>query len=1343
MPKRTDIKTILLLGSGPIVIGQGCEFDYSGAQACKALKAEGYRIVLVNSNPATIMTDPALSDRTYIEPITPEAVRKILKKEAELGPRIDAILPTLGGQTALNCACALFDNGTLKEFDVEMIGANREVIHRAEDRQIFKDICEGLGLKLPRAKTVKTMEDALAFVEEIGLPAIIRPAFTLGGTGGGIAYNREEFIDIITRGLRASMIGQVQIDQSVIGWKEFELEVVRDKKDNCIIVCGIENIDPMGVHTGDSITVAPILTLTDKEYQAMRDAAFAIMRAVGVETGGSNVQFAVNPSPTPGPDGTKPFEMVVVEMNPRVSRSSALASKATGFPIAKIAAKLAVGYTLDELKNDITGTTTACFEPTIDYVVTKMPRWTFEKFPEADETLTTQMKSVGEAMAIGRTFKESLQKVIRSMDVKRFGLGLDRNDKWLAAMRAVERDQLVLDVSPGAMPGTTSSPNGLRTADGQPIEWPIPLEKLTRKLAVPSQGRLYYVRYAMKMGWSDAKINEVTRIDPFFLDQIRQLVEFEDVLCNYRKIQDVPADVLFRAKQMGYSDAQLANLYIGSIGPDAILKIREHRKSLAIEPVYKVVDTCAAEFEAITPYYYSTYERGLTRVSTGTGSPEIQPAEDEIRITSRPKVVILGGGPNRVGQGIEFDYCCVHAAFAAKEMGFESVMINSNPETVSTDYDTSDLLFFEPLTLEDTLNIIERLNGRPLTRGRIVDLSHVDGLTALNNDRVAHDPSDSISAAFEGKAQCVIPADLIAQLTRECEGRMIQRLAIVDASRWYARRDGKEIEGVTVNLIDPRGNVWLARFPSGPDPKLMSLGLDPEPRWEQYFDTLHPQVCWAADAWMKQHGGLVHGTIVQFGGQTPLNLASGLSKAGVPIIGTSLDSIDLAEDRDRFDALLEKLKFERPPAGIARSLDQAVEIAERLGYPVLLRPSYVLGGRGMEICSDRAALINFMTKALRISDIEAAPVLIDKFLDGAVECDVDVVADFETSGDPNPGGHRRAIVSGVMEHIEHAGIHSGDSACTLPHGSLPEPVVARIRAMARELAKELRVSGLMNLQLAIKSNGSEPHIYVLEVNPRASRTVPFVSKVTHIPWPSIAAKVMMGATLSELGVTEPSLGAAGTPRPYYAVKESVFPFSKFPGVDVVLGPEMRSTGEVMGIDRSLPIAFAKSQLASGIVLPTDPSKGAVFVSVRAFDKPIIAEPISILMKLGFKVYATEGTAEALQLAGLKPDILKKIAGGTRPNVLDMMANGQISLIINTPTRTGYMTDEGKIRSTAVRLNIPMITTATAALAAARAIQAMREGDWDVAALQDYRAMIKPEVVVAGAKPGAKPAPVSR
>jgi len=1204
MPKRTDIKTILVLGSGPIVIGQGCEFDYSGAQACKALKAEGFRIVLVNSNPATIMTDPALSDRTYIEPITPEAVRKIIIKEQQRGPRIDAILPTLGGQTALNCACALFDDGTLKEFNIEMIGANREVIHRAEDRQIFKDICEKIGLRLPKAKTVKTLEDALAFLDEIGLPAIIRPAFTLGGTGGGIAYNREEFRDICQRGLAASMIQQIQIDQSVIGWKEYELEVVRDKKDNCIIVCGIENIDPMGVHTGDSITVAPILTLTDKEYQAMRDAAIAIMRAVGVETGGSNVQFGVNPNPKPNADGTKPFEMVVIEMNPRVSRSSALASKATGFPIAKIAAKLAIGYTLDELKNDITGTTSACFEPTIDYVVTKMPRWTFEKFPEADETLTTQMKSVGEAMAIGRTLKESLQKVIRSMDVKRFGLGLDKNDKWLTAMRAVERGDIILDVmsDPGRKDGQSPlhdkpSPTGMRTADGAPIEWPIPHDKLSRKLAVPSQGRLYYVRYAFKMGWSIEKVRSLSNIDPFFLDQIQQLVQFEDVLCNYKSLEEVPDEVLFEAKQLGYSDAQIANLYLGKITPQTILAVRARRQSIGIEPVFKSVDTCAAEFEAITPYYYSTYERGF-------GGAKAYMGEDECRITDKKKVVILGGGPNRVGQGIEFDYCCCHAAFSAKELGFESVMINSNPETVSTDYDTSDLLFFEPLTLEDTLNVIERLNG-----------SRLGGVAKWQSGKAAADATEATSA----------------------------------------------------------------------------VGHSATPN-------------------------LVHGTIVQFGGQTPLNLAHGLLAAGVPIIGTSVDSIDLAEDRDRFDALLERLKLKRPPAGIARSLEEAVRIARTITYPVLVRPSYVLGGRGMEICSDEKALTSYVTNALRLGGLDDAPVLIDKFLDGAIEVDVDVIADFPATG-PIPDTCR-ALVCGVLEQIEQAGIHSGDSACSVPPVSLAAPMVQRIETLARHIARELRVCGLMNIQLAVKDD----EVYIIEVNPRASRTVPFVAKAKHVPWPAIAAKAMMGKGLSAQGAVERPMSNC------YAVKESVFPFSKFPGVDVVLGPEMRSTGEVMGIDRSFPIAFAKSQMGAGITLPTDPRKGAVFVSVRSGDRAAIVEPIRRLVAMGFEVYSTGGSASHLKASGVETQVLQKIGEGIRPNVLDLMHNRQIALIINTPTRTGWQTDEGKIRATAVRLNVPMITTTTAAMAAVRAIEAMRTGGWDVAAMQDYLESASPAPV---------------
>ena len=1187
MPKRTDIKTILLLGSGPIVIGQGCEFDYSGTQACKALRAEGFRVVLVNSNPATIMTDPEMSDRTYIEPITPGSVRKILLKQREIGDPIDAVLPTLGGQTALNCACALYDDGTLKEFGVEMIGADRKVIHRAEDRQEFKEIVEGLGLKMPRAKTVKTMPEALEFLEEIGLPAIIRPAFTLGGTGGGIAYNREEFEDICTRGLRASMIGQVQIDQSVLGWKEYELEVVRDKKDNCIIVCGIENIDPMGVHTGDSITVAPILTLTDKEYQAMRDAALAIMRAVGVETGGSNVQFAVNPNPAPGPDGRRGFEMIVVEMNPRVSRSSALASKATGFPIAKIAAKLAVGYTLDELRNDVTGTTSACFEPALDYIVTKMPRWTFEKFPEADETLTTQMKSVGEAMAIGRTFAESLQKAIRSMEVKRFGFGLDKQDAWLEWAR--ESGLVGGGSGAGARAGASSS--------SSVAEWPVPEEKLTRKLAVPSQGRLYYVRYAMKMGWSDERIFNLSRIDPFFLDQFRRLVEFEDVLCSYASFEAVPRDVLARAKQLGYSDAQLACVYFGDISPDLILRVRALRKAQSVLPVYKLVDTCAAEFEAVTPYYYSTYESGSVQVGEGWGEGTQAPAEDEIRVSDRRKVIILGGGPNRIGQGIEFDYCCVHASMAARELGFESVIINSNPETVSTDYDTSDLLFFEPLTLEDVLNVVERLNGSPL---------------------------GSSGAGGAGGA------------------------------------------------------------------------------------------------------GLVHGLIVQFGGQTPLNLAKGLTAAGAPIIGTSVDSIDLAEDRDRFDALLQRLGMAKPPSGIARSLEQAVAIAGRIGYPVLVRPSYVLGGRGMEICSDERALRHYMTSAVNVSELDGAPVLIDRFLDDATEVDVDVVADY-----PTGGGAGSSLICGVLEHIEQAGIHSGDSASTLPPWSLPRPIVDRIKDIGRTLARELRVNGLMNLQLAIKGE----QIYILEVNPRASRTVPFVGKATHTPWARIAAKVMMGKTLAELGAREAGVvvhGAAEAQAQAYAVKESVFPFNKFPGVDVVLGPEMRSTGEVMGIDASLALAFAKSQIAAGNDLPRG---GNVFISVREGDRERLVDPARRLAGLGFGLFATAGTAGYLRGHGVEAKIVQKIGAGARPNVIDMLADGTIDLVINTPTKTGWQTDEGRIRAATIRFGVPMITTSTGAVAAVDAIAAMRLKDWGVRAMQDYRRDSQAGADVPEVKPG--------
>ncbi len=1134
MPRRDDIHSILILGSGPIVIGQGCEFDYSGTQACKALQEEGFRVVLVNSNPATIMTDPEFSDRTYIEPITPQAVKRVLQREKDLGFPIDALLPTLGGQTALNCACELEERGTLKDFDVEMIGATREIIFKAEDREEFRKVVDRTGLQQARSETVSSMEDALRFLEEIGLPAIIRPAFTLGGSGGGIAYNRDEFEHIVRRGLDASRINQVLIDESLLGWKEYELEVVRDKNDNCVVVCGIENIDAMGVHTGDSITVAPIMTLSDKEYQRMRDGAIAIMREVGVDTGGSNVQFAVNPK-----DGS----LVVIEMNPRVSRSSALASKATGFPIARIAAKLAVGYTLDELRNDITQSTSACFEPSIDYVVTKMPRWTFEKFPEADETLTTQMKSVGEAMSIGRTFKESFQKAIRSMEVKRFGFGLDKNDMWFRASKGDED-----------------------------IEWPIDDDTMIRKLSVPSQGRMYYIRYAMKLGWSLQRIQELTSIDPWFLDQFLQLVEFEDELLAIESLEAMPTEVMRRAKELGYSDPQLAYLFHGVVSTKTILAVRKHRKFHGINPVFKLVDTCAAEFEAITPYYYSTYERPLTLLDKG----EI--FDDEIRVTDRPKVIILGGGPNRIGQGIEFDYCCCQASFAARDMEFESVMVNSNPETVSTDFDTSDLLFFEPLTLEDTLNIIERLNG--------------------------------------------------------------------------------------------------------------------------------------GDTEIESRTGGVAGAIVQFGGQTPLNLAHGLAAAGVPIIGTGLEAIDLAEDRDRFKAMLEELDLRQPYNGIAYSLEEAVSTAEVIGYPVLVRPSYVLGGRGMEICSDETSLRFYMQSAVDVSDLADAPILIDRFLSEAIEVDVDVVADYEPHKETASSQielskvESQAIVCGVMEHIEQAGIHSGDSSCVLPPYSLPKSIVKELKRQACAMAKHLKVRGLMNVQFAVK----DETVYVIEVNPRASRTVPFVAKAKGVQWSKIAAKLMMGTSLSELTVVDvPDTG-------FFAVKEPAFPFEKFPGVDVVLGPEMRSTGEVMGMDRSLPIALAKAKMAVGRMLPTS---GNVFLSIRDSDKQHAPPVARSLVSMGYTVFTTSGTRELLASHSIDTHLIRKISEGARPNILDKIANGEIDLIINTPTRTGGQTDEGQIRAMAVESRIPMITTVTGAIAAVAAIEALRGGTWSVSALQDY------------------------
>ncbi|HEX4125097.1 MAG TPA: carbamoyl-phosphate synthase large subunit [Tepidisphaeraceae bacterium] len=1151
MPRRTDIRTILIIGSGPITIGQGCEFDYSGVQACRALREEGYRVVLINSNPATIMTDPEFADATFIEPITPDAVERILEKYAGTPDAIDAVLPTLGGQTGLNTAMACYDRGIFTKYNVIMIGANRDAIHRGEDRQAFKDLMIQIGLKVPKSGVVHAMPEAREVLRELGLPLIIRPAFTLGGTGGGIAYNIEEFEQTVQRGLNASPVTEVLIEQSVLGWKEYELEVMRDKADNVVIICSIENLDPMGVHTGDSITVAPIQTLTDKEYQRMRDASIAVIRAVGVETGGSNIQFAINPDTG---------EMVVVEMNPRVSRSSALASKATGYPIAKIAAKLAVGYTLDELPNYITSKpdkslhTSACFEPTIDYVVIKIPRWTFEKFPDADETLTTQMKSVGEAMAIGRTFKEALQKGIRSMEVKRYGFGLDKYDKWLNAEHG----------KTNAPPDKADEASD-KTTQGESLdqEWPIPEEKLRRKLAVPSQGRLYYIRYAMKMGWTIEQIYELTKIDKWFLAQMKELTDFEGTpeeaehhwAIRYTQ-RDVFARVMFNAKQFGYSDVQLAAIWNAT--PSAV---RTARIAAGIRPSYKLVDTCAAEFEAATPYYYSTYETPFTV----NGKPT---SEDEIRLTDKPKMIIIGGGPNRIGQGIEFDYCCVQAAFAARELGLESVMINSNPETVSTDYDTSDLLFFEPLTHEDVLNVCERLNGGP------------------------------------------------------------------------------------------------------------------------FWDT------------NSRH--LVKGVVVQFGGQTPLNLARGLREEGVPILGTSVDSLDAAGDREKFRALLQQLNLKQPENGIARSVAEARTIARRIGYPVLVRPSFVLGGRAMEIVSDGAQLNYYMANAVEASSITDAPILVDKFLDAATECDVDCIADYDPIGSSDAG---QAIVIGVMEHIEEAGIHSGDSACALPPYSLPADIIERLKQQTRALAKALKVRGLMNVQYAIKDG----QIYVIEVNPRASRTVPFVSKATGLPWAKIAAKVMAGKTLAELGAVEIPDTA------HTAVKESVFPFTKFPGVDVILGPEMRSTGEVMGIDKNFPLAFAKSQIAAGTELPT---KGTVFISVRGADKQAVIPAAKMLAGAGFEILATAGTHAALAAADVPARAIPKLAEG-RPNIKDYITNGQVQLIINTPTKKGPATDEGKIRAMAVLSRIPIVTTITGATAVARAIIELQRGPWGVRPLQEY------------------------
>jgi len=1085
MPRRTDIHKILIIGSGPIIISQACEFDYSGTQACKALKEEGFQVVLVNSNPATIMTDPEMADRTYIEPITPEVVARIIERE-----RPDALLPTLGGQTGLNTAVKVAEMGVLEEFGVEMIGANYEAIRKAEDRDLFRKAMASIGLDLPRSGLAHDMDEARAVAEELGFPLIIRPAFTLGGTGGGVAFNAEEFEQVASAGLEASMISEILIEESVMGWKEYELEVMRDLKDNVVIICSIENFDPMGIHTGDSITVAPAQTLTDREYQLMRDAAIAIIREIGVETGGSNIQFAVNPD-----NG----RMVVIEMNPRVSRSSALASKATGFPIAKIAAKLAVGYTLDEIPNDITRETPASFEPTIDYCVVKIPRFTFEKFPGADPTLGISMKSVGEVMAIGRTFKEALQKGIRSLEIGRFGLGSD--GKELMRPREI----------------------------GSPEEKEEALGLVRQKISTPNAERLYYLRYAYQLGMSTREIYELSRIDPWFLENIREIVLEEERLRG-RSLRDLSDEELFGAKSMGFSDVQLSFL----LGCEE-KEVRERRRDSGIRPAYKLVDTCAAEFEAYTPYYYSTYER------------EEEPLAGPHGQSSRPKVMILGGGPNRIGQGIEFDYCCVHASFALREEGYESIMVNNNPETVSTDYDTSDRLYFEPLTLEDVLEIMEREK---------------------------------------------------------------------------------------------------------------------------------PQ-----------------GVIVQFGGQTPLNLAVPLLREGAPIIGTSPDSIDRAEDRDRFKELLHKLGLRQPENGTAMSFGEAVEVAHRIGYPVVVRPSYVLGGRGMEIVYDDRELEEFMREAADVSPHH--PVLIDKFLEDAVEIDVDAVAD-----------GRDVVVAGVMEHIEEAGIHSGDSACAIPPFSLGEAMVREIKEATYALARELRVVGLMNVQYAVK----DEKLYVLEVNPRASRTVPYVSKATGVPWAKVATKLMLGKSLRELGIS------GEVEIQHIAVKEAVLPFNRFFGVDTILGPEMRSTGEVMGIDSDLGMAYAKSQIAAGSLLPR---QGRIFVSVKDSDKREIVDISNRLHELGFQILATRGTAEVLRRNGVPVEVVNKMHEG-RPDVVDYMKNREIQLIINTPSGKRPRSDQWSIRSYAVLYNIPLITTMSAARAALNGIEALLRSGMNVKSIQEWQ-----------------------
>jgi len=1082
MPKRTDIESILIVGAGPIVIGQACEFDYSGAQACKALREEGYRVILVNSNPATIMTDPNTADATYVEPITPEMLERVIERE-----KPDAILPTMGGQTALNAAMALAENGALERHNVELIGANEHSIAKAEDRQLFRDAMDKIGLGTPRSAVVRSLEEARKELDHIGLPVIIRPSFTLGGIGGGVAYNAQEFDEIVSGGLAASPVHEVLIEQSVLGWKEYEMEVVRDKADNCIIICSIENIDPMGVHTGDSITVAPALTLTDKEYQIMRDASIAVLREIGVDTGGSNVQFAVNPE-----NGA----LIVIEMNPRVSRSSALASKATGFPIAKVAAKLAVGYTLDELKNDITGgVTPASFEPTIDYVVTKIPRFTFEKFPGADPYLTTAMKSVGEAMSIGRTFAESLQKGLRSMETGLTGF----NDVEIEGVDPANPD----------------------------------VDAIIAALAKPTPDRLLVIAQAFRFGISVEKVRQACKYEPWFLRQVKGIVDAEaDLIRN-----GLPTDAveLLKVKKMGFSDERLAELT-----GHPVSKVTSRRVALGVRPVFKRVDTCAAEFPSKTPYMYSCYE--------GDG---VNPPECEAEVSSRRKVAILGGGPNRIGQGIEFDYCCVHAAYALKDAGIEAIMVNCNPETVSTDYDTSDRLYFEPLTSETVIELIRR----------------------------------------------------------------------------------------------------------------------------------------------EQMDGEFLGCIVQFGGQTPLKLAHALEAADIPILGTSPDAIDLAEDRERFQELLHKLDLKQPANGIARSIAEAEKVAEDIGYPLVVRPSYVLGGRAMEIVHDHASLMRYMTTAVQVSG--DSPVLLDSYLQGADEVDVDALAD----------GTGDVYIAGIMQHIEEAGIHSGDSACSLPPYSLSDEVIADIREQTVALARALNVVGLMNIQFAVQ-NGV---VYLLEVNPRASRTVPFVAKATGVPVAKVAARVMAGEKIKDFDLGD-------TPKlEHVAVKEAVFPFARFPGVDIILGPEMKSTGEVMGLDDSFEKAFAKSQLGAGTKLPT---AGTAFISVKDADKAEILDVARALVAQDFKLIATGGTAKHLAEHNIPVERVNKVLEG-RPHCVDAILSDEVQLVVNTTEGAQAISDSFSIRRSALTNNVPHYTTVAGAWAAAHAIKALKAGALDVKPLQAY------------------------